>query len=91
MVRVPADGELAALEREFDAVADADAAAAEGLSAKAEATRRRGAAVNHFPPAQSSLNWCLTAQSSVLLLCLSMLLANSGPAQGVCRQGGSSG
>lgn len=38
------DGELVALEREFDAVADADAAAAEGLSAKAEATRRRGAA-----------------------------------------------
>ncbi len=44
MPRLPADGELAELEREFDAVAAADAAAAGGLAEKAAAEARRGAA-----------------------------------------------
>jgi hypothetical protein len=40
------DGELEALEREFDAVAAADADATAGLAAKAQADWRRGVAVS---------------------------------------------
>lgn len=43
---VIADGELDALEREFDAVAAADADAAAGLASKAQADWRRGVAVS---------------------------------------------
>jgi hypothetical protein len=45
-VRLFTDGELEALEREFDAVAAADADATAGLASKAQADWRRGVAVS---------------------------------------------
>lgn len=49
-VQIPpaTDGELDALEREFDAVAAADADATAGLAAKAQADWRRGVAVRVY-------------------------------------------